>query len=192
MRNFDHESWRPLFLREPVAQRGSWDVTTRGLRDYLIRLAEDDGTLLKHCAEPLDELAANLTTRPHEHDAVRCAIETLLRDGFLRWDGSPGAPGWLGVDRLVTLHPHSLEERVQELRRLVTRLRRAAQRVRPIVPGDVCAYCGRRTALMTIDHVVPICQGGTNDPDNLVPACMACNARKGGRTPEQARMEVLF
>lgn len=106
MRNFDRESWRPLFLREPAEQRGRWDVTTRGLRDYLIRLAEDDGALLKHCAEPLDELAAILTTGPHERDAVRGAIETLLRDGFLRWEGSLDTPGWLGVDRLVTFPVH--------------------------------------------------------------------------------------
>lgn len=31
----------------------------------------------------------------------------------------------------------------------------------------------------TIDHVVPIARGGTNDLENLVLACSDCNTRKG-------------
>lgn len=90
-------------MREPVARRG-WGLVTRGLRAYLIGVAEDDGTLLKRCADPF-ELATNLTAHGDELELVRRAIETLLEDGFLRWEGEPGAPGWLGIDRLVTFGP---------------------------------------------------------------------------------------
>src|SRR5690606_3999308 len=86
---------------EPVEQR-RWNLVTRGLRVYLLRVAEDDGTLLKRCADPF-ELAEVLAAHGEESALVRGAIETLLEDGFLRWDGSAEAPGWLGIDRLVTV-----------------------------------------------------------------------------------------
>jgi 5-methylcytosine-specific restriction endonuclease McrA len=47
-----------------------------------------------------------------------------------------------------------------------------------------CWYCGR---LMnpwrdfSIDRVIPFSQGGTEDPDNLVPCCRQCNSSKGDR-----------
>ncbi len=40
-----------------------------------------------------------------------------------------------------------------------------------------CAYCGGSQE--TWDHVVSLCNGGANDVSNLVPACHACNRRKG-------------
>lgn len=48
--------------------------------------------------------------------------------------------------------------------------------------GGLCFYCG--LALnpyrnFSIDHVVPKSRGGSDDPDNLVPACRRCNCRKG-------------
>lgn len=32
-----------------------------------------------------------------------------------------------------------------------------------------------------VDHVVPLCAGGTNDPANLQCLCKRCNQAKGGR-----------
>lgn len=53
-----------------------------------------------------------------------------------------------------------------------------------------CAYCGLRVARddWTYDHVVPRAQGGETRWENVVVACTPCNQKKGGRTPEQARM----
>ena len=45
-----------------------------------------------------------------------------------------------------------------------------------------CAYCGDRPSFLTIDHVIPRSQNGTNDPSNLLPACKSCNESKGSRT----------
>ena len=55
-----------------------------------------------------------------------------------------------------------------------------------------CQYCGRHfpTADLSIDHVVPRAHGGPDTWDNLVCACVRCNARKGGRTPDQAGMKL--
>lgn len=55
-----------------------------------------------------------------------------------------------------------------------------------------CQYCGRLfpTSDLSIDHVMPRAQGGGDTWENLVCACIKCNARKGGRTPEQANMKL--
>jgi 5-methylcytosine-specific restriction endonuclease McrA len=54
-----------------------------------------------------------------------------------------------------------------------------------------CQYCGQRSRDLTVDHVVPKHQGGRHAWENLVSACKACNHRKGGKTPEEARMLLL-
>lgn len=56
-----------------------------------------------------------------------------------------------------------------------------------------CQYCGRHypTADLSIDHVVPRMQNGPDSWENLVCACIRCNARKGGRTPQQAGMKLI-
>ncbi len=53
-----------------------------------------------------------------------------------------------------------------------------------------CQYCGRKTAFLTIDHVVPRRLGGQHTWTNVVAACPPCNRRKGGKTPEKANMTL--
>ncbi len=57
---------------------------------------------------------------------------------------------------------------------------------------NMCQYCGKHFATneLSIDHVLPRAQGGGDSWENLVCACIRCNARKGGRTPEQAGMHM--
>jgi len=55
-----------------------------------------------------------------------------------------------------------------------------------IKEGKKCHWCGCPTRLVagdssdqaTVDHVLPRYKGGTNDEENLVSACHACNARR--------------
>jgi 5-methylcytosine-specific restriction endonuclease McrA len=54
-----------------------------------------------------------------------------------------------------------------------------------------CQYCGRQAKELTLDHVVPRRRGGKHSWDNVVSACIPCNRRKGGRTPEEAGMKLL-
>jgi 5-methylcytosine-specific restriction endonuclease McrA len=56
-----------------------------------------------------------------------------------------------------------------------------------------CQYCGSQlpTSELTFDHVVPVAQGGRKDWENIVTSCINCNRRKGGRTPEEARMHLV-
>lgn len=55
-----------------------------------------------------------------------------------------------------------------------------------------CQYCWMRVSRSeaTYDHVLPRAQGGKTTWDNVVIACVPCNQRKGGRTPEQAKMHL--
>ena len=82
MKDWPKERWRKLYLREAVEQR-AWSVMTRGLRDYLIRVAEDDGALVRDAEDPLDALVRALGVHTGEADLVRASLRTLQRDGFL-------------------------------------------------------------------------------------------------------------
>jgi 5-methylcytosine-specific restriction endonuclease McrA len=56
-----------------------------------------------------------------------------------------------------------------------------------------CQYCGQAkpTNQLSLDHVVPRSMGGRTSWENIVCSCTSCNSRKGGRTPEQAGMDLL-
>ncbi|MFI7042648.1 HNH endonuclease [Microbispora rosea] len=58
-----------------------------------------------------------------------------------------------------------------------------------LTPGSRCTYCGGPAG--SVDHRIPACQGGTDDLENLVPACVPCNESKGGKTPDQWRESRL-
>lgn len=56
-----------------------------------------------------------------------------------------------------------------------------------------CLYCGGTFGKthLTLDHVIPIVQGGKKSWENIVTACKPCNQKKGGRTPAQAGMHLI-
>lgn len=58
---------------------------------------------------------------------------------------------------------------------------------------ETCQYCGAQPGRghLTVDHILPRSRGGPTTWDNVVAACRECNHRKGGRTPEEAGMELL-
>jgi len=57
----------------------------------------------------------------------------------------------------------------------------------------LCLYCGLKFSSdnLSRDHVTPLFQGGKDTWVNVVSACKRCNNAKAGRTPEQAKMELL-
>lgn len=57
--------------------------------------------------------------------------------------------------------------------------------------GHQCQYCGTTRGAMTIDHVKPKRQKGSDTWENMVCACIKCNNKKGDRTPEQAGLKLL-
>lgn len=45
----------------------------------------------------------------------------------------------------------------------------------------LCYYCKKRRTL-TLDHITPVSRGGLHVEENIVPACLSCNARKNAKT----------
>lgn len=116
--------------------------------------------------------------------------------------------GWLEVSQLAWSLERSRHDWVRTVRlrvavpriiRLLRFDRQPAMTVklnrRNLLARDAhqCQYCGRHfpTPELSLDHVVPRIQGGGESWENLVTACIRCNARKGGRTPDQAGMKLL-
>lgn len=61
---------------------------------------------------------------------------------------------------------------------------RKARRLRPVIlarDGNRCVTCGA-TEDLTIDHIIPIINGGRDDYGNLQTLCRTCNSRKGARS----------
>jgi len=48
--------------------------------------------------------------------------------------------------------------------------------------NNCCAYCLKPLTKATKDHMKSIHDGGSNNIDNIVPACQSCNSRKGHRS----------
>lgn len=52
-----------------------------------------------------------------------------------------------------------------------------------------CQYCGRTGGRLEVDHVKPVCQGGSDEMENLKTACFECNRGKTGARLDQATGE---
>ena len=79
---FERESWRKLYVAESMQHR-LLPVLCRGLRDYLLRYASEDGTLLARTDSPAQDLAKALGSHPDEADMVARFAEGWLADGYL-------------------------------------------------------------------------------------------------------------
>jgi hypothetical protein len=52
--------------------------------------------------------------------------------------------------------------------------------------NHACRYCGATApdVKLTVDHVLPVALGGSDEPANLVAACQPCNAGKSATAPD--------
>jgi len=101
-----------------------------------------------------------------------------------------------GLDWVRTVRTHIVVPRIIRLLgydRLPTQRVKLNRRNLFARDRNRCQYCGHifPTPELSIDHVRPRTQGGPDTWENLVCACIRCNAKKGGRTPEQARMKLV-
>jgi hypothetical protein len=53
------------------------------------------------------------------------------------------------------------------------------------VDSFACQYCGSAGGHLVVDHIIPRSSGGSDEPTNLVTACLECNSSKANRTPEE-------
>lgn len=97
--------------------------------------------------------------------------------------------------------PYKEVKAVRSLQNHTNRKRRKAM----IESGNSqCWYCGRTVKLnvgfdykdianqSTIDHLIPLTRGGSNEPENLVLACFSCNSKKRNRTVEEYRWLLIM
>jgi hypothetical protein len=92
---FDRESYRKLYVAESAEHR-LLSLFARGLRDYLLRFATEDGTLLPTTTRPADDLARVLGAATNERKPIGLAVAELLRIGYLSHEG-----GRLWITRYV-------------------------------------------------------------------------------------------
>ncbi|MCB1634086.1 MAG: HNH endonuclease [Xanthomonadales bacterium] len=121
---------------------------------------------------------------------VREAVAWTLGDPCLTIHG--GRSRLTGLRSEISLHPIVASR---------SRRRNAALDQAPALNNSalfnrdrqICLYCGVHGSRQTLtrDHVVPLSQGGRDVWQNVVTACLNCNLRKGGRTPQQAGMPLL-
>lgn len=59
--------------------------------------------------------------------------------------------------------------------------------------GFMCCYCGAHPpeAILEVDHIRAVANGGTNDIDNLVTSCFACNRGKSATPLEVVPQSIL-
>jgi len=128
-------------------------------------------------------LVINAALGPLHRVTVKHAIRMLLRGVAAIHEAEP--------DRLIGVYP--MPRVVRLVAYVVTRWRygrgptwsRAGVMTRD---RRRCAYCGGHAS--TVDHVQPRSRGGRNTWSNTVAACVACNQRRGDRTPAEARMPL--
>lgn len=137
------------------------------------------------CARCLDVLRARLGQA--DWDVVRAAAERYHHERFVaepaRWAAATVAAFPRLAGHALARVPAPLVLRADVPARGARRSPVSA-RVRLEIferDGWRCRYCGAtpREAALTIDHVVPVVQGGSNHPGNLVAACLRCNVGKG-------------
>jgi hypothetical protein len=64
-------------------------------------------------------------------------------------------------------------------RRMLTRIHTQSEwELKKLEYNYSCAYCGQTLFKLTKDHIIPVALGGTDEIDNIVPACQRCNSMK--------------
>jgi len=80
--DFSRETWRKLYVTESADHR-LWPVAARGVRDLLLRLARDDGTLLSRTDHPCQDMARALGSIADELGVIASFIQLMIDDGYL-------------------------------------------------------------------------------------------------------------
>ena len=134
-------------------------------------------------------LVLNATYEPLNVISVRRAVLLLLKE---KAEIVEAAGAWVHSEQLAL--PVPLVIRLVYYVRIPRHFSLPLSR-RTVLARDhyTCQYCGERLpkAILTVDHVQPRSKGGQTCWENVVAACGSCNRRKGGRTPDEARMPLL-
>jgi len=136
-----------------------------------------------------------------EHAEVVAVIDDRYNTyNFESWvEVSRARDRWKDSDEVEWVRSISFEVMVPRVIRLLVYDRLPQARIkftrRNVFARDEnrCQYCGHRypTDELSLDHVIPRSRGGRTTWENLVCSCTRCNARKGGRLPEEAGLRLV-
>ncbi len=74
--------------------------------------------------------------------------------------------------------PEVVEYRKRKEQSQVTKKR--IELMKSVRNGDIkktnCLFCGRRENI-ELHHIIPLCSGGANNPDNIISVCHECHAK---------------
>lgn len=115
-----------------------------------------------------------------ERQAIRL-LSQLERSGLLVTQ-----PGW--TSKRLVQQPQRFKTRLHQASETVNKQRQKEARRKALAKskqldvykrdGFVCSWCGE-TDDLTIDHIIPVSKGGSDDPNNLRVLCRSCNCAKG-------------
>lgn len=161
-------------FRHSIARNGNslLRVSTRGLQSGVVKSSRSDTISLQH---------------------VRGTLGGLESIGAIRRENEPNRDG--------TLYRVLIPDEIEACRKF--RSERTAAEPKPEITdaeldyynvrenrvkvyerdGYKCHYCDKQLTRFTatLDHVIPVAEGGDNGFGNLVTACLGCNSRKTGR-----------
>lgn len=174
------KGWRFELDMERVRQSDTWALASREMRPWLLMLWVTAWEQRPCGSLPADDelIAARMEMDIRQFRAHR---DILLRGWVLHADGRLYHPTI--TERVLQMS----SKRGDDAARVATRRRLAAET--HAIDGG-CVYCGS-TEDLTLDRMLPLRLGGTDDPDNLASACRGCSSAKRNRTPEAAKLTFV-
>lgn len=138
---------------------------------------------------PLEWIDYREAVRLYHTDQVAYACGTLLYTIFGGYSAIDGRRSTIDVSSIIATHGNSIghahvHDRYTPPLNNRTLFKRDA---------NLCLYCAMQFPAreLTRDHVTPLSRGGKDVWQNVATACRRCNNHKGGRTPEQAGMQLV-
>jgi hypothetical protein len=130
--------------------------------------------------------------RFEENDRHICDLAGITKqrfnktlDVFKRVAGESGKEPWLAVEHTGRMVARSRFFFFGQSPRLMPEGWQITRRRIFARDNYTCQYCGATNVPLACDHRLPHSRGGSNEPENLVTACVRCNSRKHTKTPEE-------